>query len=41
MAIQQMGDRGQVAAEMLDRRRGSHCEDRKQVRSGPGLFPSF
>ncbi|XP_020035904.2 small integral membrane protein 23 [Castor canadensis] len=31
MAIQQMGDRGQVAAEMLDRRRGSHCEDRKQT----------
>ncbi|XP_047410763.1 small integral membrane protein 23 [Sciurus carolinensis] len=31
MATQQMGSRGQVAAELLEGRRGSHSEDKKQT----------
>ncbi|XP_014443245.1 small integral membrane protein 23 [Tupaia chinensis] len=31
MAIQQVGSRGQVAAELFERRRGSHCEDKRQT----------
>lgn len=33
MVIQQVGSRGQVAAELFERRRGTRCEDKKQVRS--------
>lgn len=32
MVIQQVGSRGRVAAELFERRRGSRCEDKKQVR---------
>lgn len=32
MATQQVGGRDQGAAEPSERRRGSHCEDKKQVR---------
>uniref|UniRef100_A0A8C9KR89 Small integral membrane protein 23 n=1 Tax=Panthera tigris altaica TaxID=74533 RepID=A0A8C9KR89_PANTA len=32
MVIEQVGSRGRVAAEILERRRGSRCEDKKQVR---------
>ncbi|XP_052612383.1 small integral membrane protein 23 [Peromyscus californicus insignis] len=31
MAIQKMGGRGRVAAELLEQRRSSHCDDRKQT----------
>ncbi|XP_058162326.1 small integral membrane protein 23 [Dasypus novemcinctus] len=31
MVIQQVGSRARVAAELLERRRGSHSEDRKQT----------
>uniref|UniRef100_A0A8C4M125 Small integral membrane protein 23 n=1 Tax=Equus asinus asinus TaxID=83772 RepID=A0A8C4M125_EQUAS len=33
MAIRQVGSRGRVAAELLEQRRGSHREDKRQVRS--------
>lgn len=39
MAIQKMGGRGRVAAELLEQRRSSHCDDRKQVRPGHTLLP--
>ncbi|KAG8519515.1 Small integral membrane protein 23 [Galemys pyrenaicus] len=31
MVIQQAGSRGRMAAELLERRRGNHCEDKKQT----------
>ncbi|XP_007076870.2 small integral membrane protein 23 [Panthera tigris] len=31
MVIEQVGSRGRVAAEILERRRGSRCEDKKQT----------
>uniref|UniRef100_A0A8C6QF55 Small integral membrane protein 23 n=2 Tax=Nannospalax galili TaxID=1026970 RepID=A0A8C6QF55_NANGA len=31
MAIQQMGGKGQVAAELFEQRRDSHCDNRKQT----------
>ncbi|XP_004679603.1 PREDICTED: small integral membrane protein 23 [Condylura cristata] len=31
MVVQQAGSRGRMAAELLERRRGDHCEDRKQT----------
>ncbi|OBS76556.1 hypothetical protein A6R68_16996 [Neotoma lepida] len=31
MAIQKIGGRGRVAAELLEQRRNSHCDDRKQT----------
>ncbi|XP_004428754.1 small integral membrane protein 23 [Diceros bicornis minor] len=31
MVTQQVGSRGQVAAELFERRRGSRCEDKKQT----------
>ncbi|XP_051699568.2 small integral membrane protein 23 isoform X1 [Oryctolagus cuniculus] len=38
MAIQQVGGRGRVVAELFERRRGCHSEDRKQVRPSQTLL---